>query len=354
MLSRLAAPWRAAAAAAAAAAAGAAVRGGSASAATRRAASATGHRAAASAPVRASAPTPRSATAGASAAPLAATATPEVASRAPAAAAPVRLAYTDVAAKTPPPASGAPLPPVVLLHGLLGAASTYRSLVTRPDFVPARRVVSVDLRNHGRSPHVAGRMGWDVLSGDVLRLMDELALPAAAVVGHSLDILRAIPLDEPTSRAAIDDRLAAAGVSCARTRAFVLTNLRAVPGSSSGGAPTYAWRVNLPALAAARRELSGWVWPPPAKATATTSPDAAATMYDGPTLFVRGTNSGYVDEARDGPAIARAFPRSTIVAVRGGHWLQADSPDDFCAVLNPFLEDAAAEAAPIATAAAGG
>lgn len=180
-----------------------------------------------------------------------------------------------------------------------------------------------------------------------------------------VELLRAIPLDRPTSRATVDARLAAAGLACPRTRAFVLTNLRAVPGgtaSSRGAGPTYAWRVNLTALAAARRELSGWVWPPAGTATATAAAagdgERGGAIYDGPTLFVRGTDSDYVDEARDGPAIRRAFPRAALVAVRGGHWLQADSPADFCAVLNPFLEDAAAAAltaaAPAAATAAGG
>lgn len=167
-----------------------------------------------------------------------------------------------------------------------------------------------------------------------------------------VDLLRGIPLDAPTTRAAVDSRLAAAGVGCARTRAFVLTNLRAVRGGSGGGTAHYAWRVNLPALAAARRELSGWAWPPAADGGGAGEEAPAAAVYDGPTLFVRGTDSGYVDADRDGPAIRRAFPRAAVVAVRGGHWLQADSPADFCAVLNPFLEEAAAAGAGRAAATA--
>ncbi|OSX73251.1 hypothetical protein BU14_0364s0005 [Porphyra umbilicalis] len=117
-----------------------------------------------------------------------------------------------------------------------------------------------------------------------------------------IDVLASVPLDAPTSRAAVDARLAAAGVSSERTRAFVLTNLR----PDAGRAGCYHWRVNLAALAAAREELSGWAWPPAAAAAVAGAADGGAAavrggaaprppahaVYRGPAVWVRGADSG--------------------------------------------------------------
>ena len=45
------------------------------------------------------------------------------------------------------------LPATVILHGLLGSANNWRSLINRDDLLAGRFVCALDLRNHGRSPH---------------------------------------------------------------------------------------------------------------------------------------------------------------------------------------------------------
>ena len=41
----------------------------------------------------------------------------------------------------------------MILHGLLGSANNWRSLINRDDLLAGRFVCALDLRNHGRSPH---------------------------------------------------------------------------------------------------------------------------------------------------------------------------------------------------------
>ncbi|MDG4870439.1 alpha/beta fold hydrolase, partial [Guyparkeria sp. 1SP6A2] len=48
-----------------------------------------------------------------------------------------------------------------------------------------RRVVAVDLRNHGRSPHAEG-MRYTAMSDDVLAVMDKLSIENAHILGHSM------------------------------------------------------------------------------------------------------------------------------------------------------------------------
>jgi esterase len=100
-------------------------------------------------------------------------------------------------------------------------------------------------------------------------------------------------------------------------RAFLLQNLR------FGAAPR--WRIGLPEIATAIPDLEGWIDLPGA--------------YQGPSLFVSGANSDYVlPEHR--PVIKALFPSARFVAVKNaGHWLHADNPAGFLAVLDAFLQN---------------
>eukprot|EP00171_Calliarthron_tuberculosum_P016622 IDg16622t1 len=75
--------------------------------------------------------------------------------------------------------------PLVALHGLLGTASTNLSMLRRPDFVPERAKVALDLRNHGRSPHAPG-MSYEAQAADVAFTLKEEGIDRAVVVGHSM------------------------------------------------------------------------------------------------------------------------------------------------------------------------
>jgi 3-oxoadipate enol-lactonase len=73
----------------------------------------------------------------------------------------------------------------VLIHGWV-----YDSLVTwhrvMPGLAGRRRVIAVDLRNHGRSERVPGPFGIADLADQVAAMMDALGIPAADVVGYSM------------------------------------------------------------------------------------------------------------------------------------------------------------------------
>lgn len=255
-------------------------------------------------------------------------------------------------------------PPLVLLHGLFGQARNFgqiqRALAQR------WRVIALDLRNHGASPH-APDMRYATLAADVLETLAALAAAPAVLIGHSMggkvamraalaqpaavarllvaDIapvaypprnapivaaMRAIPLRDGLTRAAADAALAAA-VPDAAVRAFLLQNLRF-------GAPP-AWRIGLTEIAAALADLKGW-------------DGEGAAPYPGRTLFVAGETSDFIRRA-DRPAIRALFPAARFVTVkRAGHWLHADNPAAFLAVVEAFLgvPDAAAPDAAVPNA----
>jgi pimeloyl-ACP methyl ester carboxylesterase len=75
-------------------------------------------------------------------------------------------------------------PAVVFLHGVTGGGETYAWL--QPDDLGGRRIVRVDLRGHGASPHAPGTYRIDPYTEDVAAVLRSLDGPPPVLVGHSL------------------------------------------------------------------------------------------------------------------------------------------------------------------------
>ncbi len=239
-------------------------------------------------------------------------------------------------------------PPLVLLHGLFGAGKNLGALAR--GLSGQARVISMDLRNHGDSGHDTA-MDYDVMAADVAATMAAMGVQQARVAGHSMggktamrlalrrpalverlvvmDIapvtyrhgydayvaaMRAIPLQAELHRLQADAALAAA-VPEAPLRAFLLNNL------ILGAQPR--WRIGLEEIAGAMPAIMAW--------------QDTGARYDGPVLFLRGSESDYVlDEYWDG--IKRCFPAAVLRTVAGaGHWLHAEKPQQVVAELQRFL-----------------
>jgi esterase len=239
--------------------------------------------------------------------------------------------------------------PLVLLHGLFGRAGNFGTV--QRALAAKFRVLALDLRNHGESPHGAA-MDYTTMAGDVLETLRERAALPCALVGHSLggkvamtlalqtpdavsrlvvadiapvpythgnrayvEAMAAIPLRPGLDRATADAALACA-VPDAAVRGFLLQNLRFGVASE--------WRLGLLEIAAAMPEIEGW-------------PEQEGERYTGPVLFVAGARSDYIrSEYR--PAIREHFPAARFVTLKGaGHWVHADDPAGFVAVLEAFL-----------------
>ena len=97
-------------------------------------------------------------------------------------------------------------PPVALLHGLFGSA---RNLgVVQRALAPRFRVLALDLRNHGASPHAAA-MDYPAMAADVLETLDQRAALPAALVGHSMGgkaaMMAALTQPDQVSRLVVAD-----------------------------------------------------------------------------------------------------------------------------------------------------
>jgi pimeloyl-ACP methyl ester carboxylesterase len=228
-------------------------------------------------------------------------------------------------------------PPLVILHGLLGSSTNWRTAGT--DLARGFHVFALDLRNHGESPH-ASEQTFDLMSMDVIEWLDRNGMSRSHLLGHSLggkvamwlacmfpervrslcvvdivpkpypadasvfDALLRLDLKGVTSRNEADARLRP-DVPDRALRLFLLSNL----GRSGDGQLT--WRVNLPVLAASLPAVRR-------------SPLEAADRYTGRTLFVFGAKSSFFGPG-DEEIVLRHFPSARIrVLPESGHYPHVD------------------------------
>ncbi|TNF06416.1 MAG: alpha/beta fold hydrolase [Gammaproteobacteria bacterium] len=241
--------------------------------------------------------------------------------------------------------------PVILMHGMFGSLSNL-GLVGRA-LIDRYQVISVDLRNHGESPH-AMEMDYPCMADDIVELMDHLDIPQAHLLGHSmggkvgmqlalnqpekvgklivadiapvdykpdrhggvLEGLKALAHTRPASRQQANEILAE-HVQESGVRAFLLKNLvRADDGH-------FDLRLYLEGILANYYD------------TLTLAP--TGNPFSGPTLFIKGADSAYIqDKHRE--TVMRLFPNAQLkIIANAGHWLHAEKPDTFNRIVTQFL-----------------
>jgi esterase len=237
---------------------------------------------------------------------------------------------------------------VVILHGLLGSSSNWRSIARR--LSTEHRVFALDLPNHGDSPHVQ-RMSYPAMAADVRAFLDTHAIDAATLIGHSMGgkVAMRLALDAPqrvqrlvavdiaptpshhdhlpwlramadldltrVRRRADAEHMLEGAVPDPGMRGFLLQNLISIRGG-------FAWRVNLEAIEASLPALLDF------------PVDPQTQPFTGESLFVRGAHSDYV-LAQDEPVILELFPSAQIVTIEGaGHWVHAEQPERFLAAMH--------------------
>lgn len=74
--------------------------------------------------------------------------------------------------------------PIVLVHGYCGSSEYWEKVV--PILSAKYRCIVPDLRGHGRSDAPMGAYTIEQMGDDILNLLDELNIPKATILGHSL------------------------------------------------------------------------------------------------------------------------------------------------------------------------
>ena len=133
---------------------------------------------------------------------------------------------------------------------------------------------------------------------------------------HLLGSLKQLDLATLDSRTDADQQLREP-IPNAGTRGFLLQNLR----STRDG---YAWQPNLDLLHASLPQIGDF-------------PNLGDATFDGPTLWVGGSESPYITEEAE-PVMRALFPSVRRVTVKGsGHWVHSEKPQEFASILRTFL-----------------
>jgi esterase len=240
--------------------------------------------------------------------------------------------------------------PLVILHGLLGSLRNWHILSRElaRDF----RVLAVDQRNHGKSPHTP-EMNYRLMAEDLIDLLEGASLPRAHILGHSMggktamqfallhpervsklvivDIaprkyealhdevfagLLSLKLDAYRTRREMEDALAT-HVPDLAVRRFLLKNVETLRHTG------FRWKIGLQEIHQnydRLREAVEGPWP-----------------FTGPSLFIRGSDSRYLSE-EDLAFIRERFPRAQLRTIPGAsHWVHTEQPEAFVQVTRDFL-----------------
>lgn len=210
--------------------------------------------------------------------------------------------------------------PLVLLHGLRSDHSSWAGVA--PDLAAAGyRVITLDVRGHGRSVHTAA-YSFEEMRDDVLQFADRLGFDQFVLGGHSMGGTVATLFAERYP---------------SRLRGLIVVDspppdgsVAYAPGPRPAGVLPYDWNL-VPAIYA---QLS--------------SPDPAwwaeIPLITAPVLLIGGSDSPVPPHLLT--EMAARIHGATLVTVEGaGHTVHRDRPDGFLAAAVPFLSQLAKQAA---------
>lgn len=252
--------------------------------------------------------------------------------------------------------------PIIIMHGLFGSKNNWNTLSKTIHQQTDRKVITIDARNHGDSPH-STEMSYSHMAQDIVQLMNDLGFSKATLIGHSMGgsavmyvalhypqlveklvvvdmspvrtsphlmemdkifkAMRTIDLNEISTltkaRNAAREQLASVVKSLA-LRQFLTMNL------VEADIGKFKWRVNLPVLEQNfARNIAVF-------------PTVGAKSYNGPTLFIGGSKSDYI-QVQDHDKIKQLFPNAEILYINGAnHWVHVDKPTEFLKITTNFIK----------------
>jgi len=239
--------------------------------------------------------------------------------------------------------------PLFILHGLLGSMDNWR---TQAKLLSKNQtIITMDLRNHGDSPHIKG-MSYREMYEDVIKVAQVENIERFHLLGHSMggkvamqlalahpeiiesliivDIapkpyplwhqnmfqaVMSVPIDSITSRNEIDEHLKGA-IEDRAERSFMLKNIK----RDENG---YAWKPNLKEISRGYLKIAGFT--------------TALSQYSKKTLFIKGENSPYIQDS-DSQLIQSLFPNSVITTIEdSGHLPHIQQKEAFFETVSSFL-----------------
>lgn len=240
-------------------------------------------------------------------------------------------------------------PAVILLHGLFGSAANL-GMVAR-GLAPHFSVFSLDLPNHGQSPR-SDSMSYPTMAADVAAFITEHQLGPCHVLGHSMGgkVAMQLALQQPQ----LIDKLVVADIAPVdypSHHEHILAGLDAVaqqrPSDRKQADTILAAIVEEAGVRAfllkswQRTETGEWDWLINREAVRRNYAKLGAANvgqpYAGEALFIKGSESNYVQE-KHLDQLLTLFPQAKLKVIEGtGHWLHAEKPELFNKLVLRFL-----------------
>lgn len=235
--------------------------------------------------------------------------------------------------------------PILILHGLYGSSDNWLTVAKElsKDFC----VHSLDLRNHGRSPHCS-KHNYPAMANDIKEYLDSHNIDKTLLLGHSmggkvamlfslthpeyvqklivadiapknyrsnydghiqiLEVMNSIDLKSLDTRKEVEKELNAI-LKSKRVTQLILKNLYRKKDK------TFGWRINVPILYQHLENITG----------GTDGWEKMQTKV--PSLFIKGETSHYLS-LDDDFTIKKSFKNAEIAVIpRAGHWLHAEQPE---------------------------
>jgi pimeloyl-ACP methyl ester carboxylesterase len=241
-------------------------------------------------------------------------------------------------------------PALIILHGLFGSLDNWQSIVRllSTDFT----VYSLDLRNHGKSPHTT-TFSFESMALDVFQFIEKHQLQAPDLIGHSMGgkvvlkmlsmqaqkLGRAMILDispkvynrghdsifkalfkiklEALQRRDEADLILQSEISDLVVRQFLLKNLDR---QSTGG---FNWKFNLKSLFENYHHILEEI--------------KFNQIISNEVCFVKGEHSNYI-EAEEMEELKKTFIHGQLIEIKdAGHWIHADQPMKLLEVIKTFF-----------------
>lgn len=243
--------------------------------------------------------------------------------------------------------------PLLILHGLFGQSDNWNTLARRFGD-NGFEVFTIDLRNHGLSPH-SDEHNYDLMAEDIREFIVSHGLQHVILLGHSMGgkvamryalkyksgldkliVVDMAPVEyKPHHREvlaalhAVDfskvgtrkeaEQILAGYIADFGTRQFLLKNIYWKDTANN----VMDWRFNLNAITRNYPAILAAV------------PEGSSDI---PALFMRGGKSHYIAET-DLPEIQKRFPNYSLKTIDGaGHWIHAEKPDAFFDAAIEFIK----------------
>ncbi|HLA56044.1 MAG TPA: alpha/beta fold hydrolase [Flavobacterium sp.] len=242
--------------------------------------------------------------------------------------------------------------PLIILHGFLGMSDNWKTLGGQ--YAAAGfQVHALDLRNHGRSFH-SDEFTYEAMVQDLVEYCAANNLNVIDLLGHSMGgkvaMLFAVTYPEKVNKLIIAD---IAPKYYAPHHDDIMAALNAVDFSKKPGRHEVEdiMKPYVPDFGTRQFLLKNLYWKTPDQLAFRFNlevfnknmdligkPLPENAVFEKPTLFIRGANSGYVHDD-DRTLIKHHFPKAVLVTIKNaGHWLHAENPKEFLATTLAFLK----------------